>query len=92
MEKKINTKLESEVTFVDIFNKAIPQQLLAQFRADDEDLDAYATHLINQTEKQQVLNWIDSLNEADFIALLSPFVAGHLREKIGDEESFDKGG
>ncbi|MFC0274221.1 hypothetical protein ACFFIX_23000 [Metabacillus herbersteinensis] len=76
---------------MEIFNKSIPQQLMAQFRADDEDLDAYANHLINQTEKKQVLNWIDSLNNADFSALLTPFVAGHLREKIGDEESFVEG-
>lgn len=55
---------------------------ISKFRADEEDVNAYVQSMIRNTNKQEILSWINHMSEHDLRLLISPYIAEKMTEEF----------
>lgn len=59
---------------------------VSRFRANDEDVNAYVYGIIQKTDKQEILSWINHLSEHDLHSLIIPFITEKFTAELSEEE------
>jgi cell fate (sporulation/competence/biofilm development) regulator YmcA (YheA/YmcA/DUF963 family) len=59
---------------------------ISRFRADDEDVNAYVQSIIRNTNKQEILSWINHLSDHDLHSLITPYITEKMTEELAEEE------
>lgn len=60
---------------------------ISKFRADEEDVNAYVQSMIRNTNKQEILTWINHMSEHDLHLLISPYITEKMTEELAEKES-----
>jgi hypothetical protein len=60
---------------------------ISKFRADEEDVNAYVQSMIRNTNKQEILTWINHMSEHDLHLLIFPYITEKMTEELAEKES-----
>ncbi|WP_156178250.1 hypothetical protein [Bacillus sp. SA1-12] len=59
---------------------------IRKFRADEEDVNAYVQSIIRNTDKQDILMWIQQLSDHDLHSLITPYLTEKMAEELAEKE------
>ncbi|APH03984.1 hypothetical protein [Bacillus weihaiensis] len=58
----------------------------SRFRADEEDVFAYVHSIVQNTNKQELVEWLKELSPEELQAIVTPFLTNKVTEKIAQKE------
>ncbi|WP_226670262.1 hypothetical protein [Metabacillus litoralis] len=67
------------------YNSFINEEI-SRFRADEEDVLAYVQSILRQTNKNQILEWMQSMTSSELQEIVAPYISDKISEELGERE------